>query len=65
VQNGILYEINEYILRFKKEYPKLKIIITGGYAFLFETKINYRIFANPFIVPDGLNRILIYNEQNT
>jgi type III pantothenate kinase len=63
VQNGILYEINGHISRFKEKYPELKIIITGGYAFLFETKINYRIFANPFVIPDGLNRILIYNEN--
>jgi len=48
-----------------EEYPTLKIIITGGYAFLFDTKINYRIFADSFIVSNGLNRILIYNEQKT
>jgi len=64
VQNGILYEINEYITRFNKQYQNLKVIITGGFAFLFETKINYRIFANPFIISDGLNRILIHNENN-
>lgn len=63
VQNGILYEINGYISRFMEEYPTLKIIITGGFAFLFDTKINYRIFADSFIVPNGLNRILIYNER--
>lgn len=62
VQNGILYEINEYISRFKEQYSELRVILTGGYAFLFEKKINYPIFADSFLVPKGLNRILIYNE---
>lgn len=62
VQNGILYEINGYISRFKEQYPELKVIITGGYAFLFEKNINYPIFADSFLIPKGLNRILIYNE---
>ncbi|MDA3893722.1 MAG: type III pantothenate kinase [Salinivirgaceae bacterium] len=62
VQNGIVHEINEYISRFMEQYPQLKIILTGGYAFLFDKKINYAIFADSFLVPKGLNRILIYNE---
>jgi type III pantothenate kinase len=61
VQNGILYEINGYISRFIKENSNNKIIITGGYAFLFEKKIKYPIFVNSFVVPQGLNKILIYN----
>ncbi len=65
VQNGLLYEINEYISRFMKHYPLIKIIITGGDAFLFDKKINYPIFADSFLIPKGLNRILIYNELHT
>ncbi len=61
VQNGILYEINGYISRFIKENNNTKIIITGGYAFLFEKKIKYPIFVNSFVVPQGLNKILMYN----
>jgi type III pantothenate kinase len=62
VQNGILFEINGYILRLKEQYPEIKIILTGGFAFLFDKKINYPIFADSFLVPKGLNRILKYNE---
>ena len=65
VQNGILFEINGYISRFKEQYPNLKIIITGGFAFLFDKKINYPIFADSFLIPKGLNRILIYNDKQT
>ncbi len=62
VQNGILFEINEYISRYKNQYPNLKTIITGGDAYLFDTKIKYAIFAKPFLVPIGLNTIIYYNE---
>jgi type III pantothenate kinase len=65
VQNGIVHEINGYISRLLVQYPELKIILTGGYVFLFERKINYPIFADSFLVPKGLNRILIYNELQT
>jgi type III pantothenate kinase len=62
VQNGILFEINGYILRFMEQYPSLKTVITGGYSNLFDKKIKYPIFADSFLIPRGLNRILIYNE---
>jgi len=62
VQNGILFEINGYIVRYVEEYPDLKVILTGGYANLFDKKIKYPIFAELFLVPKGLNRILTYNE---
>lgn len=62
VQNGLAHEINGYISRFKQQYHHLKIILTGGYAYLFDKKINYPIFADSFLVPKGLNRILVYNE---
>ncbi len=65
VQNGILFEINGYISRFMEQYPNLKIIFTGGFAFLFDKKINYPIFADSFLVPKGLNSILIHNDKQT
>ncbi|MFA6402276.1 MAG: type III pantothenate kinase [Salinivirgaceae bacterium] len=62
VQNGILYEINGYIARYIEQYPPLKIVLTGGYSYLFDKKIKYPIFADSFLIPKGLNRILKYNE---
>lgn len=62
VQNGILFEINEYILRYTKQYSNIKVILTGGFSYLFDKKINYPIFAEPFLIPKGLNRIQLYNE---
>lgn len=62
VINGMAFEINEYIHRYTKQYPDLKILITGGDAYLFDRKINYTIFAESFLVPIGLNTILNNNE---
>lgn len=62
VQNGLLFEINEYILTFQKQYSNLKVVLTGGYYYLFDKKIKYPIFADAFLIPKGLNRILNYNE---
>lgn len=58
VQNGIVFEINEYIRCYKEKYENLNVIITGGYAYLFEKRINYPIFAELFLVSIGLNKIL-------
>jgi type III pantothenate kinase len=62
VQNGIVDEINAYIYRFKKKYPNLKIIFTGGDTFFFEKRIKNKIFADQNLVLKGLNIILNYNE---
>ncbi len=64
VQNGIIFELNEYITQYKAKYDNLNVIITGGYSYLFEKKINYRIFAELFLVSIGLNEILNYQKSS-
>jgi len=54
--NGI---INEYI----SQYALLKIVVTGGDINLFDLEPKNRIFADKFLVLQGLNEILIYNEK--
>ncbi|MCK5535364.1 MAG: type III pantothenate kinase [Bacteroidales bacterium] len=61
VQNGILFEINEYINQTSLKYHNLKVILTGGDAFYFDNKLKKSIFAEPNLVLLGLNRILDYN----
>ena len=61
VQNGIVFEIEEYINRLKNQYNDLKVILTGGDAFFFEKKLKSNIFVEPNLVFIGLNRILEYN----
>ncbi|MFY0687988.1 MAG: type III pantothenate kinase [Cyclobacteriaceae bacterium] len=61
--NGMVEEMKGIIQRFKAEYPDLSIIVTGGDAEVFVSKINDHIFVRPNLVMVGLNQILIYNED--
>ncbi|MEN8121098.1 MAG: type III pantothenate kinase [Bacteroidota bacterium] len=61
VQNGIIFEIDNYISEFLSKYSDLKVILTGGDSFFFAHKLKSRIFAEPFLTAIGLNRILEYN----
>ncbi|MFH1004139.1 MAG: type III pantothenate kinase [Bacteroidota bacterium] len=61
VINGVTEEVHGIISRYKKQYPNIKIVFTGGYSNFFE-KIN-NIFVDPFLVMKGLNHILNFNEQ--
>lgn len=61
VQNGIIFEIDAYVDKLIETYKNVKVILTGGDSFFFEGKLKNRIFAKPFLVALGLNRILEYN----
>ncbi len=61
VQNGMIFEIDNYIKELSSKYGDLKVILTGGDSFFFEHKLKSRIFAKPFLTAIGLNRILEYN----
>ena len=62
VQQGILAEVSEIINVYKKENKQTIIAVTGGDCFFFEKELKSSIFANPFLVMEGLNEILDYNE---
>lgn len=61
VIEGIRHEIEGYISRFQTKYPELLVFLTGGDANHFADKIKSAIFADPILVPRGLNAILEYN----
>jgi type III pantothenate kinase len=61
---GIWHEINGYISQLQKDFSDLHVILTGGDASYFESKIKAPIFVRPEIILIGLNRILLYNETN-
>ena len=62
VQQGMISEIKEVIDTFRKENKDTVVILTGGDCFFFEKALKNSIFANPFLVMEGLNEILDYNE---
>jgi len=61
--SGVIFEIEGYINKMKKEYPGLKTILTGGDTYLFDKKIKNIIFVDSNLNLNGLNRILEYNAQ--
>ena len=61
VLNGILQEADGIINEYKKLYPDLTIVVTGGDIDFFAKHLKNRIFAHPHLVLLGLNEILIYN----
>lgn len=63
VIEGMKCEIEGRILKIKQKYPDLLVILTGGDVFNFEDKIKKLIFADKYIVPKGLNKILLYNNE--
>ena len=63
VLKGIEYEMAGYIRAMKDKYPELLVFLTGGDEFSFDTNLKSIIFADRFLVLKGLNRILIYNND--
>lgn len=61
VVHGISGEIEAFINTYKEKYNPLHVIITGGDAKYFESKIKATIFAIPELVLVGLNAILRHN----
>lgn len=62
VISGIRHEIEGYIREFQTKYPDISIFLTGGNIYHFDTPSKNCIFADKFLVPRGLNRILLHNQ---
>ena len=62
VQSGIISEIETIITDYKKENPKINVIITGGDSIFLQRALKNSIFVDPFLALKGLNEILDYNE---
>ena len=61
VINGMLGEIKYITSRFVKDYDVEQVFMTGGDAMCFDNKLKTPTFVNPYLVLEGLNRILEYN----
>lgn len=58
VFEGMCKEIQGFIEHFRKDYAPLTVVLTGGDAPFFESKLKEPIFADSNLVVAGLNRIL-------
>lgn len=61
--NGSAAEIDGMISLYKKYFPHLEIILTGGDAELLAAKLESKIFATPKLLLHSLNQILQLNAQ--
>jgi type III pantothenate kinase len=61
VVNGIKEEVTGIIKEYDARFGNLKVVATGGDSGLFVTLLKCEIFARPYLVLEGLNRILNYN----
>lgn len=58
---GTIAELNGFIQAYSEKTPDLVVILCGGDAGFFESKLKGRIFVIPELVLIGLHRILIHN----
>ncbi len=61
VIGGTIAELDGFIEQYRSQYTPLTVLITGGDARFFDTKLKSEIFACPNLVLLGLNKILDYN----
>lgn len=61
VQQGLIAEIESIITYYKKENPKINVMITGGDSIFLQRELKSSIFVDPFLLFKGLNEILDYN----
>lgn len=59
--DATIYEIEGFISHFQEEYGELTVVLTGGDASYFESKLKGPIFARSNLVLRGLNTIMNYH----
>ncbi len=64
VMEGVRLEIEGYIRHFVLKYPNVLIFLTGGDSFHFDETLKKRIFAENFLVLQGLDIINRYTTEN-
>ncbi|ADB37347.1 type III pantothenate kinase [Spirosoma linguale] len=64
VLNGLAMEMNGLIENHRRERPGIVVLLCGGDASSFESRLKPPIFVVPELVLIGLNRILRYNVEN-
>ena len=58
VIKGATYEIEGYATRLRKEYPDLRVFLTGGSHFCFSDEFQRYLLTDAYLVARGLNRLL-------
>ena len=58
---GFVEEVKGLIRRFRRSFPGLRVILTGGDGFFLSKQLKSEIFVEPNLVLKGLHRILRFN----
>jgi len=63
VYNNVVREIEGIIVQYEEKFANLAVILTGGNQKYLQERIKKPIFANSFVLLEGLNNILEYQKQ--
>lgn len=63
VVNGVIQEIGGVIEQYELKYFDLTIVLTGGDTNFLSKQLKSSIFANPNFLLEGLNELLIFNNN--
>ncbi|RAJ01724.1 type III pantothenate kinase [Chitinophaga skermanii] len=61
VMHGTVAEINGMIQAYAEKYGNFNVLLTGGNLEFFASRLKNKIFANPYLLYQGLNSILELN----
>ena len=63
IHDSVFFEIQNVIEKYKKRYPKIVTILTGGDMSIVEKKIKNINFNHSYLLMEGLNSIIAFNEK--
>lgn len=61
VTRGVKHEIEGYIREFMSKNSDVSVFLTGGNTINFEDSLKRRIFADKFLIHEGLAEVFYYN----
>jgi type III pantothenate kinase len=63
VMDGLRFEIEGYVRHYRKKFPNLMVCLTGGVNMDLSLDKGVEVVKDSLLVPEGLYRILKYNEE--
>jgi type III pantothenate kinase len=63
VVNGVIKEVEGVVADYKEKYTNLTVVLTGGDTNFLAKQLKSSIFANPNFLLEGLNKLLIFNQD--
>ena len=63
VIDSVLFEVEKVIEKYKKRFPNIQVIVTGGNLSFVENRIKNINFIRPYLLMEGLNYIIAFNEK--